>query len=98
VPQLLSLAVLALAHFFDYASFVVMVEKHGLAAEANPIVVALAQEAGLPGLTIAKVGTVAFAALLMTLIAPRRRRLAMGLLMFGVAAGLLGGFSNVATL
>jgi len=98
VPQLLSLAVLALAHAFDWASFVVMVDKHGLAAEANPIVVELAEQAGLPGLTLAKIATVAFAAILMTLIAPRRRRLAIGLLTFGVAAGLLGGLSNIATL
>ncbi len=98
MPQLLSLAVLALAHFFDYASFIVMVDKHGLSAEANPIVVQLAEQAGLPGLTLAKIATVTFAALLMVLIAPRRRRLAMGLLMFGVAAGLLGGLSNIATL
>ena len=47
-----------------------MVDKHGLAAEANPIVVLLAEQAGLPGLTIAKVATVAFAAMLMVLIAP----------------------------
>ncbi len=98
MPQLLSFAVLALAHVFDYASFIVMVEKHGLAAEANPIVVQLAEQAGLPGLTIAKIATVTFAAVLMILIAPRRRRLAMGLLMFGVGAGLLGGLSNIATI
>ena len=98
MPQAIALGVLALAHFFDYASFLVMIDKHGLAAEANPIVVQLAEQAGLPGLTLAKIATVAFAAILMTLIAPRRRRLAMGLLMFGVAAGLLGGLSNIATL
>jgi hypothetical protein len=98
VPQLLSLGVLALAHAFDWASFVVMVDKHGMAAEANPIVVGLAELAGLPGLTLAKIATVAFAAILMTLIAPRRRRLAMALLMFGVAAGLVGGLSNIATI
>ena len=98
MPHAIALAVLALAHLFDYASFLVMVEKHGLSAEANPVVVLLAQEMGLPGLTIAKIATVAFAALLMVIIAPRRRRLAMGLLMFGVAAGLVGGVSNVATL
>ena len=98
MPQLFSLAVLALAHIFDYGTFLVMVDRHGLAAEANPIVVQLAEQAGLPGLTIAKIATVAFAAILMTLIAPRRRRLAMGLLMFGVAAGLLGGLSNIATM
>jgi hypothetical protein len=98
VPQALALGVLALAHLFDYTSFIVMVDRHGLGAEANPIVVALAQELGLPGLTLAKIVTVAFAALLMTLIAPHRRRIAMGLFMFGVAAGLVGGISNVATL
>ena len=98
MPQAIALGVLALAHLFDYGTFLVMVDKHGLGAEANPIVVQLAEQAGLPGLTLAKIATVAFAAILMTLIAPRRRRLAMGLLMFGVAAGLLGGLSNIATL
>ena len=98
MPHPIALAVLALAHLFDYASFLVMVDKHGLSAEANPVVVILAEQMGLPGLTIAKISTVAFAASLMIAIAPRRRRLAMGVLMFGVAAGLVGGVSNVATL
>ena len=98
VPQLAALAVLALAHLFDYASFLVLIGRHGLAAEANPIVVRIAEEAGIPGLTIAKAATVTFAALLMVLIAPRRRRLAIGLLVFGVSAGLVGGLSNVASL
>jgi hypothetical protein len=98
LPQVVGFAVLALAHFFDYASFLVLVGRHGLAAEANPIVVRIAQTAGIPGLTLAKIATVAFAAALMVLIAPRRRRLAMALLMFGVAAGVVGGISNVASL
>jgi hypothetical protein len=98
VPQAIGLSVLALAHLFDYASFLVMVDRHGLAAEANPIVVRIAQNLGIPGLTLAKIATVGFAALLMFVIAQRRRRLAMGLLTFGVAAGMLGGFSNIATL
>ena len=95
---MVGLAVLGLAQLFDYASFLLMIDRHGLAAEANPIVVHLAEEAGLPGLTIAKVLIVGFTALLMVALAPRRRRLAMGLLMFGVAAGLVGGFSNLATI
>jgi hypothetical protein len=97
VPQVVALGILALAHFFDYASFLILISRHGLAAEANPIVVRIAQTAGIPGITIAKLATVAFAALLMVVIAPRRKRLAYGLLVFGVAAGLLGGFSNVAS-
>jgi hypothetical protein len=98
VLQAVALGVLALAHIFDYASFLVMVDRHGLAAEANPIVVQLAEGAGLPGLTLAKVLTVGFAAVLLTVIAPRRKRLAMGLFVFGVGAGLLGGISNIATI
>ena len=98
MPQAVGLVVLVLAHLFDYTSFLVMINRHGLSAEANPIVVQIAEGMGLPGLTLAKFGTVAFAALLMVLIAPRRRKLAMALLMFGVAAGLVGGFSNIATL
>ena len=97
MPQIAALAVLALAHLFDYASFLVLIDRHGLAAEANPIVVEIAQTAGLPGLTLAKVATVAFAAVLMVVIAPRRRKLAMALLVFGVCAGLVGGVSNVAS-
>jgi hypothetical protein len=96
--HVIALAVLALAHLFDYTSFLLMVSRHGLAAEANPIVVRIAEEAGLPGLTLAKVVTVGLAAVLMVAIAPRRRRLAMGLLMFGIGAGMVGGISNVATL
>ena len=97
VPQVFAIAILALAHFFDYATFLILVSRHGLAAEANPIVVRIAQAAGIPGLTLAKVLTVAFAATLMVLIAPRRRWLAYGLLTFGVLMGLIGGISNVAS-
>jgi hypothetical protein len=94
----LALAALALAHLFDYTSFLLLVARHGLAAEANPLVVALAQEVGLPGLTVAKVISVAFAALLVIVIASWRRSIAVAVLVFGVAAGLLGGISNIATL
>jgi hypothetical protein len=98
MPLPIALGVLALAQFFDWASFLVMIARHGLQAEANPIVVALVEEVGVHGVTLAKVATVAFAALLAVLIAPRRRRMAMVLLTFGVCAGLVGGISNIATL
>jgi hypothetical protein len=95
--ELVGIAALAFAHFFDWATFLVLISRHGLSAEANPIVVKIAQTAGIPGLTLAKILTVAFAAALMLLIARRRRRLAYGLLAFGIFAGLLGGFSNIAS-
>lgn len=97
LTQVLAIAALAMAHFFDYATFLILVSRHGLAAEANPIVVRIAQTSGIPGLTLAKVLTVAFAASLMVLIAPRRPKLALALVAFGVAAGLVGGISNVAS-
>ena len=98
VPIGLAVAALALAHLFDYASFLVMVGRHGIGAEANPIVVMLTEEGGLPWLTLAKVATVTFAALLMIVMASRNRRMAMALLLFGVIAGVVGGLSNVAAL
>lgn len=93
-----ALVVLALAHLFDYTSFLVLMARHGLAAEANPIVVALAQEVGLPGLTVAKVISVAVAALLVMVIASWRRRVAVAVLVFGVGAGIVGGLSNILAL
>lgn len=98
MPLPAALGVLVLAQLFDWASFLVMIARHGLGAEANPIVVTIVEEAGVPGVTLAKVATVAFAALLAVLIAPQRRRMAMVLLTFGVAAGMVGGISNIATL
>lgn len=97
LPQVFAIGLLSVAHFFDWATFLVLVSRHGLAAEANPVVVRIAQTAGIPGLTLAKILTVAFAASLMVIIAPRRPKLAMALVAFGVAAGLVGGISNVAS-
>ena len=93
-----ALVVLSLAHIFDYTSFLALMARHGLAAEANPLVVVLAQETGLPGLTLAKIVSVAFAAILVSVIFSWRRSVAVAVLVFGVAAGLVGGFSNIAAL
>ena len=98
MPLPAALAILALAHFFDWVSFLVLMARHGIGAEANPIVVTIVEETGVPGVTLAKLATVAFAALLAVFIARKRRRLAMVLLTFGVVAGLIGGVSNIATL
>src|SRR4051812_48844491 len=97
LPQVLGLTILGLAHLFDYTTFVVLIGRHGLAAEANPLVVRIAESTGLPGLTLAKVATVGFAAALMLLIAPKRPKLAFSLLVFGILAGMVGGISNVAS-
>jgi len=86
---------LGLAHFFDYASFLVMTSRHGLMAEYNPLVVALAQLFGLPGLTLMKVASVVLLTAVVIIISPRRPKLAASVLVIGVCAGLVGGLSNV---
>jgi hypothetical protein len=90
---------LVAAHIFDLVSFIVMTARHGLEAEANPIVVLVAEQVGLPGLTIAKLASVVIGGSVFVLLARgQRRKLAMGVVLFGVAAGLTGGFVNLATI
>ena len=52
--RIAALALLATAQLFDYVSFMVMIERHGRGAELNPIVVAIADSAGLLGLTVVR--------------------------------------------
>lgn len=93
-----ALALLVAAHAFDYISFLMMTAKHGLGAELNPIVVHLAQEFGLPGLTLAKVASVLFLAFVVVLVSPQRRKVAGTLVVIGITAGMVGGVSNVASI
>jgi hypothetical protein len=90
--------VLALAQLFDYVSFMVMIERHGLAAELNPIVVVLHDNVGLVGLTVVKAAAVVLLASTATLLMPRRPNVAFGVLLVGIVLGVIGGMSNVVTL
>jgi hypothetical protein len=94
-PILLPLVV---AHLFDLSTFAVMVVRHGLGAEANPVVAAIADQLGFMALVAGKLALVVYLAAAVLVISGRRPRLAAGLLLVGTAAGLLGGFSNVATM
>lgn len=98
MPLLPAIAVLVLAQAFDYLSFLGMTARHGLGAELNPLVVLIAQHAGLPGLTAAKLATLVITVAAGFIVARRRPRLAFGVLILGVAAGIVGGLSNTATL
>jgi hypothetical protein len=97
LPLLPAIGFLALAQFFDYVSFLMMTARHGLAAELNPLVVLMAQNVGLPGLTVAKAAAVVMAAATILIVGRRHPRLAVGVLFVGSVAGLVGGISNVAT-
>jgi hypothetical protein len=87
------------AHAFDLVSFIVMTDRHGMGAEANPVVVMLAEQIGVGGLTVVKIASVLIGGSVFVMLAyGQRRRLAMGVVLFGVAAGLVGGLTNLATI
>jgi len=95
MPVSFAVLILFAAHFFDWASFLVMVTRHGLIAEGNPLVVHVATQWGLPGLTVSKLVAVALSAAVVAVLLPRNRKLAMLVLAFGVIAGVFGTISNV---
>lgn len=98
VWRVVALGLLAAAQLFDYVSFLVMIERHGLTAELNPIVVTLHDQLGMVGLTVAKAAAVVFLASSATLLMPRRPTVAYGVLVVGIILGVVGGVSNVLTL
>ena len=93
-----AIILLVAAHTFDYLSFLVMTAKHGLVAELNPLVVRIAEDLGLPGLTLAKLASVLFLAGVVVIVSPQRRRVAGALAFIGISAGVLGGLSNIASI
>jgi hypothetical protein len=93
-----AISLLVAAHAFDYVTFIAMTARHGMAAELNPVVVALQDQFGLPGLTLAKIASVLFLAMVVVLVTPQRRRMASVLLTIGITAGVVGGVSNIASI
>ena len=98
VPFAVAVGALVIAHVFDFLSFLLMTARHGLMAEANPFVIQLFEQLGLPGLTLAKVLAVIIGVSVAVILMPRNRRLAMSVLVFGILAGVVGGISNLVTL
>ena len=94
----LALLLLATAHFLDYTTFLLMIGRHGLEAELNPLAVFIIERTGLLGLTVAKASAVLLAGASAVIIIRRRRTLAGVVLGFGIAIGMLGAFSNVPTI
>jgi hypothetical protein len=92
------IGLLIIAHIADYTTFVVMVARHGLGSEANPLVAAIAEDWGLALLTVAKFATVLLVAAVFLIVGRDRPRVAGVVLAFGVFIGALGTFSNIATI
>jgi hypothetical protein len=92
------IGLLIIAHVADYTTFMVMVARHGLESELNPLVVTLAADHGLALLTMAKFATVLLVASVFLVVGRTRPRLAAAVLIFGVLVGGLGAFSNIITI
>jgi hypothetical protein len=89
------------AQFFDFGTFTVMVGRHGIMAEANPIVAQGFVVFGMPLIALVKVALIVFVGAVVVLLdrhhpASRLRSgLAILVTVLAVAAGLAGGISNV---
>lgn len=95
---LLGLPLLIATQAADYLTFMVMVARHGIRAEANPIVAGLAQEHGLLMLTAAKLAAVVLVGATFLIVGRTRPRLAATVLAVGILTGGIGAISNVATI
>jgi hypothetical protein len=95
------LAALLAAQLFDFGTFTLMIGRHGIAAEVNPIVAQGFAVFGMPVLILAKIALVVLLASIVVLLTREvpSRRAVPGLAAFvaicAVIAGLVGGVSNV---
>ena len=89
------ITLLIVAHAMDYATFVVMVLRHGIGQELNPLVVTLAQDYGIELLTFTKVAAVLLVAATFMVLARSRPLLARSVLAVGILVGSFGAFSNI---
>jgi hypothetical protein len=89
------------AQLFDFGTFTIMVGRHGIAPELNPIVAQGFEAFGMPVLVLAKVALVVLLGSIVVLLARERpsgrinRSLAAAVAVLAVVAGLAGGISNV---
>ena len=94
---------MAVAQFFDFGTFVVMVERHGAGAEANPLVAGILSGLGVPAAALVKAALVLLVAATVSILVQNpdsraRRRVAAVVLGVGIVAGLIGGCTNALTL
>jgi hypothetical protein len=101
----MSLAVIAVtvAQLLDLGTFIRMVAVHGPASEANPLVGSLLVVYGLPLVAVAKIAALSLVVAVVVVLsgsgdARRSPRLAAAITAIAIGAGLLGGWTNAATL
>lgn len=99
----LRIAALVAAQMFDYGTFTLMVERHGIRAELNPIVASGFAAFGLPIIALAKLALVVLIGSIIVILAHDQRasrgttRIAASVTVIAVVAGLVGGISNIVT-
>ena len=94
---------LTVAQLLDLGTFIRMIDRHGVGAEANPLVSHIVGQLGLPYVTVAKITalSVVVAVTVVLTESPYRRghpRLARLVVAVAVIAGIVGGWTNAATL
>ncbi len=89
------IGLLIVAHAADYATFLVMVARHGITSELNPIVSRIAADYGLALLTIAKTAAVLIVATAFLIIIRTRPKVGTSVLAIGIFIGGLGAYSNI---
>jgi hypothetical protein len=100
---------MSVAQLLDLATFALMINRVGIAAEANPLVAVLYGGYGLPVVAIAKVTLLALVTAIVAMLARvallagsstqrMTTALLVGILAIGIAAGLVGGASNTAAI
>lgn len=99
----LAVLTMAVAQFFDFGTFFVMVQRHGAGSEANPLVAGILTDLGVPAAALVKAALVLLVAATAAILARgpgsgRGRRVASVVLGVGIVAGLVGGCTNALTL
>jgi hypothetical protein len=95
------LAALLAAQLFDFGTFTLMIGRHGIVAEVNPIVAQGFDAFGMPILALSKLALIVLLGSIVVLLArdmPSRRPipgLAASITLLAVIGGLVGGISNV---
>ena len=95
------IAALLAAQLFDFGTFLLMIERHGIRAESNPVIAQGFIAFGWPIVIVAKVSLVVLVGAILVLLGrettgnPAAGRLGAIVVLAAVAAGLLGGISNV---
>ena len=92
-----------LAQLLDLATFARMVTEHGPNVEANPIVATLLVDHGLLFVAVSKIAALSVIVGVIAVLARRdhpysHRGLALAVAAVAVAAGLVGGWTNVSVI